>query len=50
MALAAELGIYAYDAYYLQCARQYRSPLLSLDGGLLSAARGARVQTMEVNP
>ena len=28
---ALELGIYAYDAYYLQCARAYRRPLLTLD-------------------
>jgi predicted nucleic acid-binding protein len=29
--LAHEQSIYAYDAYFLDCARRYRTPLLSLD-------------------
>ncbi|NDB01843.1 MAG: toxin-antitoxin system, toxin component, PIN family protein [Betaproteobacteria bacterium] len=31
--------MYAYDAYLLACAAQYRTPLLSLDGALNAAAR-----------
>ncbi|MCG8459366.1 MAG: type II toxin-antitoxin system VapC family toxin [Holophagales bacterium] len=31
LTLALELGIYAYDAYYLQCAATYRRPLITLD-------------------
>ncbi|MDP2856754.1 MAG: type II toxin-antitoxin system VapC family toxin [Bacillota bacterium] len=30
--LAEKHRIYAYDAYVLECARRYRTPLLSLDG------------------
>src|SRR5690606_11797924 len=29
--IAAEYGIYAYDAYFLQCSRVYSLPLLTLD-------------------
>jgi predicted nucleic acid-binding protein len=46
--LADELDIYAYDAYLIRCAQKYRSPLLTLDKGLLAAADRASVQIMEV--
>ncbi len=36
--LAAEHGIYAYDAYLLTCALQQRAPLLTLDAGLVRTA------------
>lgn len=32
VALAEKYRIYAYGAYVLECARRYRTPLLSLDG------------------
>jgi len=46
--LAHEQSIYAYDAYVLECARRYRTPLLSLDGPLQEVARRVDVKVMEV--
>jgi len=48
--LAAEHGLYAYDAYVIACARRLRSPLLALDCGLLRAAGAAGVRVLEVAP
>jgi predicted nucleic acid-binding protein len=48
MELAAALGIYAYDAYLLACARRYRSPLLTLDGALRAQAAQADVTVWEI--
>lgn len=39
--------IYAYDAYLIHCAEKYGAPLLSLDRGLLAAARAQGVRVME---
>jgi predicted nucleic acid-binding protein len=36
--LAMQFGIYAYDAYYLQCCIENRLPLLSLDGRMCEVA------------
>lgn len=38
LALAARFRMYAYDAYLLVCAMQSRTPLLSLDSALNTAA------------
>ena len=38
----------AYDAYFLDCAIRYRSPLLTLDQKMKMAARDFNVITMEV--
>ena len=46
--LSARLGIYAYDAYLVQCAMQTNSPLLTLDRKLRVAAEKMGVQTMEI--
>jgi predicted nucleic acid-binding protein len=46
--IAAELNLYAYDAYLIVCARTNRTGLISLDKGLLDAARKAGVETLEV--
>lgn len=46
--LSARLGIYAYDAYLVQCAMQTNSPLLTLDRRLRAAAEKMSVQTLEV--
>ncbi|MDK1039733.1 MAG: type II toxin-antitoxin system VapC family toxin [Actinomycetota bacterium] len=46
--VAAELGIYAYDAYMVACALKYRCPLLTLDKGLVQAAQQAGAEIMEV--
>lgn len=47
LGLAGDVGIYAYDAYVIVCARQQRAPLLSLDEALLAVARRAGVQVVE---
>ena len=47
--LAAQLDVYAYDAYLVACARKQRCPLLTLDRGLAHAAKQAGVQVQEVN-
>jgi predicted nucleic acid-binding protein len=43
--LAAKNGMYAYDAYYLQCALELRCPLLTLDQGMkrIAADLGIKV-------
>lgn len=46
--LASELGLYAYDAYLLQCALKYHLPLLTLDNKLAQAAKAKRIQVLEV--
>lgn len=46
--LSHQLGIYAYDAYLIACSLQYRSPLLTVDGGLRTAARQVGVDVLEV--
>jgi predicted nucleic acid-binding protein len=46
--IAAELGIYAYDAYVLQCARVHRCPVLTLDGGLVRSAERLDLDVLEV--
>jgi predicted nucleic acid-binding protein len=46
--LANEQDIYAYDAYVLECARKYRTPLLSLDGSQRRIARRLGIEVLEV--
>ena len=46
--LANEQDTYAYDAYVLECARRYRTPLLSLDGPQCQRARRLGISVMEV--
>lgn len=41
-------SIYAYDAYMIECAQRYKLPLLSLDKGLLEAAKREKVRILEV--
>lgn len=48
--LAQQHGIYAYDAYYLQCAAGLRLPLLTLDRRLERVARQVGVKIVEVTP
>ena len=49
VALAQRLGIYAYDAYIIACALMRRCPLISLDRGLVAAAKSAGADVVEVN-
>jgi predicted nucleic acid-binding protein len=46
--MAKEQGIYAYDAYMLECARKYRTPLLSLDGPQREVAVNMGIEVLEV--
>ena len=48
--IAYELKIYAYDAYVIACALQHRCALLSVDRGLVRAAKAAGVKTLEIRP
>lgn len=48
VALATERGLYAYDAYMLELARNRDLPLLTLDARLCEAARLAGVALVEV--
>jgi predicted nucleic acid-binding protein len=47
--LAAELDLYASDAYLIACARKQRCPLLTLDRGLVHAAKQAGIRIEEVS-
>jgi len=40
--------MYAYDAYFLDCAMRHKAPLLTLDRKLKTAAQNLNVETMEV--
>jgi predicted nucleic acid-binding protein len=46
--LSARLGIYAYDAYQVVCARMARCPLVTLDAALAKSARAEGLQVVEV--
>jgi len=46
--LATSHGIYAYDAYFLQCARQRELTLLTLDRQMKNIAREIAIPLMEV--
>ena len=48
LAIAAQYGIYAYDAYLVRCGLKFNAPLLSLDRELLQAAEQAGVHVLEV--
>lgn len=45
--LAGRLKIYAYDAFFLQCALETKCPLLTLDKRLKHVASGIGIQLVE---
>ncbi|MBW2342263.1 MAG: type II toxin-antitoxin system VapC family toxin [Deltaproteobacteria bacterium] len=45
--LAIKYNIYAYDAYFLKCADNLRSPLLTLDLGMKRVAREIGITILE---
>ncbi len=49
LAVAARYDVYAYDAYMIACAREQGCPLLTLDRGLVHAAKQANVTVAEVS-
>lgn len=46
--LSTDLNIYAYDAYVLDCAMQYKSKLLSLDAKMIQVAKYLNVPILEI--
>jgi predicted nucleic acid-binding protein len=46
--LAKKLDIYAYDAYFLECARYLNLPVISLDNKLISASKEIGINVIEV--
>ena len=45
--IAIEFNIYAYDAYFLECADNLRSPLLTLDRGMKRIAKEMGITILE---
>jgi predicted nucleic acid-binding protein len=48
LAIALDLGLYAYDAYVLETARARYAPLLTLDDGMARAARRLGLKLVEL--
>ena len=48
MKLAHDNQIYAYDAYFLDCAIRYKAPLLTLDGQMKEKAKNIGIHVLEV--
>ena len=48
VALAEKYGVYAYDAFVIECARRYQTALLSLDTGQIRVARSEGIDILEV--
>jgi predicted nucleic acid-binding protein len=46
--LSKKINMYAYDAYLLDCAIRYKSPLLTLDQKLKTVAQNINIETLEV--
>ena len=46
--ISKQANMYAYDAYFLDCAIRHKAPLLTLDRKLKKAAQNFKVETMEV--
>jgi len=46
--ISRQAKMYAYDAYFLDCAVRHKASLLTLDRRLLTAAKEINVATMEV--
>ena len=50
LTIAAQFAIYAYDAYFIACARAQSIAIITLDNGLKVAARMAGLTVMEIIP
>ena len=46
--LSKQTDIYAYDAYFLDCAIRHKTPLLTLDRKLKASAHLLHIETIEV--
>ena len=47
LSIAAKYKIYAYDAYFLECAARLRAPLLTLDRAMNRVAREMSIEILE---
>jgi predicted nucleic acid-binding protein len=43
-----DFNIYAYDGYFLECAKNFNSTLLSLDKNMIEVAKKMKLQVLEV--
>ena len=48
MAIAKQTNIYAYDAYFIDCALSQKAPLLTLDHRLKLAAKSLNIKILKV--
>lgn len=48
ISISQKFNIYAYDAYFLDCALMQKAPLLSLDSKLNAAAKNLKISILEV--
>lgn len=46
--IAKQLNIYAYDAYLITCVLQHHASLISLDKGLIKAAKFLNITVLEI--
>ncbi len=46
--ISKQSDMYAYDAYFLECAIRHKAPQLTLDNKLKASAQKLNVETMEV--
>jgi predicted nucleic acid-binding protein len=46
MRIAVKFGIYAYDAFYLQCCLETKMPLISLDKRMCEVARSLAIKVV----
>lgn len=46
--ISKKANMYAYDAYFLDCASRHKAPLLTLDSKLKKTAQDLNLETMEV--
>ena len=46
--LSKQTNMYAYDAYFLDCAIRYKSPLLTLDKKFKKIAQNINIETMDI--
>ena len=45
--IAAKYNIYAYDAYFLECADRFKCPIITLDQGMQTIARTMGILVVE---
>ncbi|MFA6010213.1 MAG: type II toxin-antitoxin system VapC family toxin [Desulfobacteraceae bacterium] len=48
VSISSQTNMYAYDAYFLDCALRHKAPLLTLDSRLKETARILKITTLEV--